>query len=186
MPLAKAQLALGAAGITVQKLGEAEVMAAAGIDDMLLTFNVVGAHKLERLAQLARRTSISVVTDSAAVAEGLGRAGEMAGRRIGVLVECDTGARRNGVQTPAAAAELARQVDATPGLAYGGLMTYPRPECATNAAPSLPKRATSRPGPGWRRARSRSAARPICGATRAWRRGWSIAPAPTLLRPIAG
>ena len=81
VPLARAQLALGAAGITVQKLGEAEVMAAAGIDDMLLTFNVVGAHKLERLMQLARRTNISVVADNAAVVEGLGRAGERAGRR---------------------------------------------------------------------------------------------------------
>ena len=48
--LARYQLALGAAGITVQKLGEAEVMADAGITDMLLTFNVVGAHKLRRLA----------------------------------------------------------------------------------------------------------------------------------------
>ena len=78
------------------------------------------------LPQLARRTSISVVADSAAVVEGLGRAGENAGRRIGVLVECDTGASRNGVQTPQAAAELARLLDATPGLAYGGLMTYPK------------------------------------------------------------
>ena len=44
--LAKYQMALGAKGITVQKLGEAEVMADAGIRDMLLTFNVVGDHKL--------------------------------------------------------------------------------------------------------------------------------------------
>ncbi len=62
--MAKAQLGLGAKGITVQKLGEAEVMADAGIDDMLLTFNVVGRRKLERLAALAKRTNISVVADS--------------------------------------------------------------------------------------------------------------------------
>ena len=54
VPLAKAQLALGAKGITVQKLGEAEVMADAGITDLLLTFNILGDQKLKRLAALAR------------------------------------------------------------------------------------------------------------------------------------
>ena len=124
--LALAQVALGAKGITVQKLGEAEVMADAGISDLLLTFNVVGGHKLGRLAALARRTGISVVADNEAVVAGIGRAGEAAGRSIEVLVECDTGARRNGVQTPAAAAELARLIERTPGVRYRGLMTYPK------------------------------------------------------------
>ncbi len=127
VPLAKYQMALGARGITVQKLGEAEAMADSGIRDLLLTFNVVGAHKLERLAALARRTDISVVADSAEVVAGLGTAGVAAGRDISVLVECDTGARRNGVQTPQAAADLACVIDATKGVAYGGLMTYPKP-----------------------------------------------------------
>ena len=127
VPLAKHQIALGSKGITVQKLGEAEAMADGGIRDRLLTFNVVGAHKLERLTALARRTEISVVADSAEVVAGLGTAGEAAGREIAVLVECDTGARRNGVQTPEAAADLARMIDRTKGLTYGGLMTYPRP-----------------------------------------------------------
>ena len=127
MPLARYQLALGAKGITVQKLGEAEVMADAGIGDLLLTFNIVGAPKLERLADLARRTDISVVADHADVVAGLGEAGQAAGRDIAVLVECDTGAGRNGVQTPEAAAALAGLIDRTPGVLYGGLMTYPRP-----------------------------------------------------------
>jgi D-serine deaminase-like pyridoxal phosphate-dependent protein len=123
--LAKAQIELGARGITVQKLGEAEVMADAGITDMLLTFNVVGAHKLERLAALAKRINISVVADSKEVVEGLSKAGQMAGRDIPVLVECDTGAGRNGVQSPEAAVELAKFITASKGLKYGGLMTYP-------------------------------------------------------------
>lgn len=127
VPLAKFQMAIGAKGVTVQKLGEAEAMADGGISDLLLTFNVVGRHKLERLAAIARRTDISVVADSAAVVAGLGTAGEAAGRDISVLVECDTGARRNGVQTPEAAAELARVIDRTRGVTYGGLMTYPKP-----------------------------------------------------------
>lgn len=126
VPLAKAQAALGAKGITVQKLGEAEAMADAGLVDMLLTFNVVGPAKLGRLAALARRTDISVVADSAAVVAGLSEASAAAGRRIAVLVECDTGARRNGVQSPEAAAELARLIERSPGLGYGGLMTYPK------------------------------------------------------------
>jgi len=127
VPLAKHQVELGAKGITVQKLGEAEVMADAGIDDMLLTFNVLGRHKLERLAALARRIRISVVADNETVIDGLGSAGLAAGRDIEVLVECDTGAGRNGAQSPEAAASLARRIDSTKGLRYGGLMTYAKP-----------------------------------------------------------
>jgi len=127
VPLAKYQLALGARGITVQKLGEAEVMADAGIRDLLITFNVVGAHKLERLANLAKRTDIKVVADNETVIAGLGTAGVAAGRDIAVLVECDTGAQRNGVQSPEAAINLANVVDRTRGLTFGGLMSYPAP-----------------------------------------------------------
>ncbi len=125
--LAKYQLALGAHGITVQKLGEAEIMADAGITDMLLTFNIVGARKLKRLAALLGRTDLSVVADNRTVVAGLGEAGTAAGREVSVLVECDTGGGRNGVQSPQAAAELARDIDAAAGLAYGGLMTYANP-----------------------------------------------------------
>ncbi len=125
-PLAKAQIEMGAKGITVQKLGEAEVMAEAGITDMLLTFNVVGRHKLERLAALMRRTAIKVVADNASVLEGLSHAALAAGRSLEVMVECDTGAARNGVQSPEAAADLARAIDSTAGLSFAGLMTLPK------------------------------------------------------------
>lgn len=125
-PLAKAQIELGARGITVQKLGEAEVMAEAGISDMLLTFNVVGRHKLERLGELMRRTAIKVVADNEEVLDGLSHAAGAAGRALEVMVECDTGAGRNGVQTPEAALRLAQAIDRGPGLAFGGLMTLPK------------------------------------------------------------
>jgi D-serine deaminase-like pyridoxal phosphate-dependent protein len=124
--LARAQIDLGASGITVQKLGEAEVMAAAGISDMLLTFNVVGARQLERLAALASRTGIKVVADNEAVLEGLAYAAAAAGRRLVVLVECDTGAGRNGVQSAGAAVGLAQAIERTAGLEFGGLMTLPK------------------------------------------------------------
>jgi D-serine deaminase-like pyridoxal phosphate-dependent protein len=101
-------------------------MAEAGITDMLLTFNVVGRHKLERLADLARRTAIKVVADNEAVLEGLSHAASLAGRDIEVLVECDTGAGRSGVQSPEAALRLAQAIDRAPHLSFGGLMTLPK------------------------------------------------------------
>ncbi|MGO8800812.1 MAG: alanine racemase [Roseiarcus sp.] len=124
--LARYQIAMGAKGVTVQKLGEAETMAEHGIVDLLLTYNILGAAKLERLAALIRRTAIRVVADNNLILEGLSGAARRGGRSLGVLVECDTGAGRNGVQTPAAALELARAIGATPDLDFAGLMTYPK------------------------------------------------------------
>ncbi len=119
------QVALGARGITCQKLGEAEVMADAGISDILITYNIVGEAKLARLAALARRCAIRTVADSAEVAEGLSAAMRAAGLTLPVLVECDTGAHRCGVATPEAAAALAARIDSLRGLRFLGLMTYP-------------------------------------------------------------
>ncbi|MEZ5923390.1 MAG: alanine racemase [Hyphomicrobiaceae bacterium] len=124
--LAQHQIAEGAKGITVQKLGEAEVMAAAGIRDMLLTFNIIGRSKLARLAALMRTTDIKVVADSEEIVSALEEAAEAGGRRLAVLVECDTGAGRNGMQTPEDARRLARRIAGSPQLVFGGLMTYPK------------------------------------------------------------
>ena len=137
VPLAKYQMALGACGITVQTIGEAEVMARAGLSDILLTFNIVGRSKLARLSQLRRRVEIKVVADNAAVVEGLGDAGTHSGSPIGVLVECDTGYARNGVQSPSEAAALARLIDGTPGVRYAGLMTFPATGMRREAAEFL-------------------------------------------------
>ena len=79
--IAHMQLRAGAVGITCQKLGEAEVMEAAGLRDILLSFPLVGAAKAERLAALAGEAAISVVGDSAAVARGLSPALAARGRR---------------------------------------------------------------------------------------------------------
>ena len=124
-PLAHYQIALGAKGITVQTLGEAEVMADAGLKDMLVTFNIVGKPKLARLMDLAKRIKIKVVADNPTVAQGLNWVGCRTGNPINVLIECDTGGKRNGVQSPEEAAALAKLVDAQPGTAYAGLMTFP-------------------------------------------------------------
>lgn len=119
------QVALGARGITCQKLGEAEVMADAGLGDILLTFNILGAAKLDRLAALHDRIRIAVVADNAAVIGGYAARFTDPGHPLEVMIECDTGAARNGVQDADQGLELARLIDAAPGLRFLGLMTYP-------------------------------------------------------------
>lgn len=123
---AKAQVQAGAVGITCQKIGEAEVMADGGLDDILITYNLLGSAKLVRLRALAARVpALAVTADNADVVLGLGAAFADAPRPLGVLVECDTGAMRCGVQSPEGAAALAVQIAALPGLTFRGLMTYP-------------------------------------------------------------
>jgi D-serine deaminase-like pyridoxal phosphate-dependent protein len=123
--IARMQVDAGARGITCQKLGEAEIFAEAGFDDILLTFPLVGRAKAERLVELARSVRMGVVGDSAAVAEGLSAVLAEAGAEVDFLVECDTGLGRTGVQTPDEAAELAALVARLDGLHFAGLMTYP-------------------------------------------------------------
>lgn len=121
---AKRQIELGAVGITVQKLGEAEVMADAGVADIFLPYNIVGATKLARLKALNERVTLSVTADSPDTVAGYAETFTV-GRPLTVLVECDTGAGRCGVQSPAQALALARQIEQAPGLRFGGLMSYP-------------------------------------------------------------
>lgn len=125
--LARAQVAAGAKGINCQKITEAEVFASAGFEDILITFNILGPEKLARLAALNERISaLKVVADSAVTVEGL--AAHFAARKpLTVLVECDTGGGRCGVQTPAEAAALAERIAKAPSLIFGGLLTYPKP-----------------------------------------------------------
>lgn len=127
LEVGKLQLQAGAAGINCQKLSEAEVFAAAGFDDILITYNLLGEERLRRLRRLARDARITVVADSAFTVDALDRAMAGEARPLRVMVECDTGAARCGVQTPAAAAALARYIATRPALAFAGLLTYPPP-----------------------------------------------------------
>ncbi len=129
--LAHRQLAAGAVGITCQKLGEAEVMAAAGIDDIFVAYNLLGEAKLERLMRLTRQATMSVAADSEFTVRGLARAAAREGGEVRVVIEVDTGGRRAGVATPAEALALARLIDELPGTVFCGLMTFPTgPETA--------------------------------------------------------
>ncbi len=126
--IAQMQMDAGAVGITCQKVSEAEAMAKAGFNDIFLPYNILGESKLARLAALAQKANVSVTTDSAFVARGYSDAARRARLTLTVLVECDTGAHRCGVQSPQEAAELARLITKLPNLHFGGLMTYPTNE----------------------------------------------------------
>ena len=125
--MAKLQMDAGAVGITCQKLGEAEVFADAGVaDDILLTFNILGVSKTDRLCALVKRLKrMAVVLDNETVARGLSEAGVRNGVDIRFLIECDIGFGRNGVQSPEAAFELARTALKLPRMQFEGLMTFP-------------------------------------------------------------
>ena len=123
--LAKLQIAAGARGITCQKLGEAEVMADAGIDDILISYNLLGDEKMARLGALRARTNVTVAADNPVVVADLTKAAAAAGRSLPVVVECDTGRKRAGVETAAEAITLARTISTSPGLTFSGFMMYP-------------------------------------------------------------
>jgi D-serine deaminase-like pyridoxal phosphate-dependent protein len=123
--LAKMQLAAGAKGITCQKLGEAEVMADAGIDDILISYNLLGEAKIARLAALLKRVTVTVAADNRTVIDALAGAGKLAGRPLGVVIECDTGRKRAGVEQPREAVALARLVKRHADLRFEGFLFYP-------------------------------------------------------------
>jgi len=125
--IAHMQVKAGARGITCQKLGEAEVFAEAGLDDILISYNVLGAEKEARIAALLGRTPVklTVAADNPVTVESLSRAGTAAGRPVEVVVECDTGRKRAGVETPGEAIALAAKIAASEGLAFAGFLLYP-------------------------------------------------------------
>ena len=78
---ARRQVELGACGITCQKLGEAEVMADAGLDDILISYPLLGVAKALRLAALARRVRMSVAVDNPLALDTAARAAQASARR---------------------------------------------------------------------------------------------------------
>lgn len=129
--LARMQVERGAWGITVAKVGEAEVMATGGLDNILIAYSVLGPAKAGRVAALARERAISVALDSREAAEAVSAAAAAAGVTLDVLVEIDTGFHRCGVPfggeeaDAAALMNLARAIASVPGLRFAGIMSYP-------------------------------------------------------------
>ncbi|MBV2143646.1 D-TA family PLP-dependent enzyme [Falsochrobactrum sp. TDYN1] len=130
-PIAHQQIKAGATGINCQKVTEAEVFADAGFEDILITYNILGSVKLARLKALNDRIGgLKVTVDNETVIEGLGQTFDET-RPLSILVECDTGGKRCGVQTPDATVKLAEQITSQPGLRFAGILTYPAAGGAT-------------------------------------------------------
>lgn len=123
--LANMQIAAGAQGITCQKLGEAEVMADAGITDIVIATNLLGAARSGRLSALQQRVPLKVCADNSVSLVEYSKAATQADRPLDVLIECDTGQFRAGVETPVDALALAQIIKDDPMLNFAGLLFYP-------------------------------------------------------------
>lgn len=123
--LGRKQLDLGAAGLTVAKVSEAEVMLASGTPDLLVAYPIVGRKKLERLMQVAAKTNLTVALDSPFAARQLSDAAREAQVEIGVLAEMDAGLGRVGVAPGGDLVELVRGITRLPWLRWEGISYYP-------------------------------------------------------------
>ncbi len=123
--LAHMQLNAGAQGITCQKLGEAKIMADAGIKDIIIATNLLGAARSGQLAAVHQHTSLKVCADNTVALNAYAKAAQDANKPIQVLIECDTGQHRAGVETPEEALKLAATIKDDPMLQFEGWLFYP-------------------------------------------------------------
>lgn len=122
--VARLQIARGAVGQCVQKVAEAEAMVWGGIDNVLVSNEVVGATKLARFAALSRQADVAICADSEAHVSAIEAAAADASRQLRVLVEIDAGGGRCGVEPGERAALLARRIAQSQHLIFGGLQAY--------------------------------------------------------------
>jgi D-serine deaminase-like pyridoxal phosphate-dependent protein len=120
----KRQVAAGAVGLCCQKVSEAEAMVDGGIADVLVSNEIVGARKLDRLAALAKRARMGVCVDHADNVRDLEVAMQRAGAKIDVYIELEVGMRRCGVAPGAPALALAKAIVACPNLRFAGIHAY--------------------------------------------------------------
>jgi D-serine deaminase-like pyridoxal phosphate-dependent protein len=122
--IARRQVALGAVGVCCQKVSEAAVFVAAGIQDVLVTNEVMGAAKIRHLLELARQARIGVLVDHPLQIQALAVAAQAQGAGLDVYIEVNVGANRCGVAPGDAAVPLARQIAASAPLRFAGLQCY--------------------------------------------------------------
>ncbi len=123
--LGRQQLELGAAGLSVAKTTEAEVMLCSGVRDLLVAYPVVGRQKLERLCQVARKADVTIAVDSLAVARPIAEAAQAAGVEIGLLAEMDAGLHRVGVLPGNDLLTLVQGLVRLPAVRWKGVAFYP-------------------------------------------------------------
>ena len=122
--IAKLQVGLGATGITCAKLGEAEVFADAGIDDILIAYPFFGEIKIKRLLALMEKARVIISVDSAEAADALASAMAKNDRTLEISLEVNTGQDRSGIMWGDMATDLALQIARTPGLKLAGIFTH--------------------------------------------------------------
>jgi D-serine deaminase-like pyridoxal phosphate-dependent protein len=139
LEIVRKELAAGAVGITCAKLGEAEVMAAAGIRNVLIANQIVGPLKIRRLMELPADANPIVAVDSVANAAELADAAVGHGRVAQVMIEVDIGMKRAGVAPGASVVALAKTIAERPGLRFRGLIGW-EAHAVTIADPSEKER----------------------------------------------
>ena len=122
--IAQQQIALGAVGVCCQKVSEAEALARGGVTDIMVTNQVIGTTKVERLAVLARRIKLSVCVDDAGNVHELAAAARKLDTKLDVLVEIDVGAHRCGVAPGVGVLDLVRLLENDKRLNFIGLQAY--------------------------------------------------------------
>ena len=121
--IGRMQLERGAIGLCCAKLGEAEVLADAGIGPVHITTEIAGEPKIARLVALRRRAEVMVAVDDVETARALGEAMRSAGLTVDVLLDVNVGQERTGVP-PALAGDLGKRIAALPGLRLRGIQAY--------------------------------------------------------------
>ncbi|RKU20386.1 alanine racemase [Candidatus Poribacteria bacterium] len=138
--IAHKQIAAGAIGVTCAKLGEAEAVIHAGIRDVLIANQVVGAQKIARLINLAKHSEIMVAVDNAENVQAISEAAAAKGATVRMLIEVNIGMDRCGVEPGKPTLKLAEQIHRSPNLIFEGLMGY---EGHTVAKPNRSERDTA-------------------------------------------
>ena len=122
--ISKMALEAGASGITCAKLSEAEIMAASGINDILIANQVVGTSKIERLCKLAEKINVIVAVDESGIAVQMAKAAKQNNVSIGVLVEVNVGMDRAGVEPGLKTLDCCKRIINLEGLNLEGLMAW--------------------------------------------------------------
>jgi len=122
--IARMQLAAGAKGLTVAKLGEAEVYADSGLDDLFIANQIIGPIKIERLIDLTMRARVTAAVDSIEGAAQIADGAEKRSARVRIRIEVDTGLGRAGARSDAEVLSIARYAADRPGLEFEGIFTH--------------------------------------------------------------
>ena len=133
--IAKMQLEAGACGVEVGLIDQAEVMAEAGINDIIVAHPFYGERKLEKIKKLVTRPGLklAIVVDMVEQAEGLSKVGQEVGKKIPVHMKIDTGTKRYGVLPGTPTLELAKKLSKMPGIEIAGIYAH---ESSAQTAPT--------------------------------------------------